>query len=528
MNKRIYNIIFHLHTVSGIVISAALFVIFFTGSFSFFRDEIVNWERNHTVNYTENIEMDYDALFDSLSANYNLTGRDIALQKYYVERRVGINLGGSKDSLATEEDKTSHFFYADIETYETSDYTSSYSLGEFLYRLHFLAQIPYPYGYYLSGFIAFFFLFALLTGIIIHWDKIISNFYVFRPWSKLKTLWTDAHTALGTIGFPFQFVYAVTGAFFMIKGILIAPSIMILYDGNQGRFYNDLGYGEPSFTYESKALQPDININQLVSETSADWPEFNINHLHIFNYGDANMHVSIEGEMQKETKFTGPAKRIYKIATQDIVDEKEPYNKASYLDGVKNALYRLHLGDYGGYALRIVSFLLGMISCFVILSGVMIWQVARDKKNIPESRKRFNNWVAQIYLAICMTMFPVTAAAFIMVKMVNAAGMGTIYNFYFLSWLALTIFFVWRRSLAVTTKYNLLLGGLIGILVPITNGIMTGEWIWKSLASGHYQIFFIDVFWTVLSAITLIYTLTSGILKQTALKLGGAKTVRVP
>ncbi|HAI43900.1 MAG TPA: hypothetical protein DCM40_40295, partial [Maribacter sp.] len=93
----------------------------------------------------------------------------------------------------------------------TKDYVSSYTLGEFLYRLHFFAQLPHPFGYYLSGFVAFFFLFALLTGIIVHWDKIISNFYVFRPMTKLKTVWTDAHTALGVIGFPFQFVYAVTG-----------------------------------------------------------------------------------------------------------------------------------------------------------------------------------------------------------------------------------------------------------------------------------------------------------------------------
>ncbi|RYG94835.1 PepSY domain-containing protein, partial [archaeon] len=34
---------FHTHTVSGIVISVVLFVIFFAGSFSFFRDEIINW-----------------------------------------------------------------------------------------------------------------------------------------------------------------------------------------------------------------------------------------------------------------------------------------------------------------------------------------------------------------------------------------------------------------------------------------------------------------------------------------------------
>jgi uncharacterized iron-regulated membrane protein len=67
--------------------------------------------------------------------------------------------------------------------------------------------------YYLSGFVALFFLFAIATGVLLHWQKIVSNFYLFRPREKLKTMWTDAHTSLGILGLPFQFVYAVTGAF---------------------------------------------------------------------------------------------------------------------------------------------------------------------------------------------------------------------------------------------------------------------------------------------------------------------------
>jgi uncharacterized iron-regulated membrane protein len=49
MSNRIYNILFHTHTISGIFISLALYVIFFAGSFSFFRDEINSWERNEPL-----------------------------------------------------------------------------------------------------------------------------------------------------------------------------------------------------------------------------------------------------------------------------------------------------------------------------------------------------------------------------------------------------------------------------------------------------------------------------------------------
>ncbi|MEP2026015.1 PepSY-associated TM helix domain-containing protein, partial [Reichenbachiella sp.] len=130
MSKRIYNVLFHLHTVSGIVISVILYVIFFTGSFSFFRDEIANWERNHDVEYAENISMDLDHAFDSLDQKYALHGRNISISKHYVERRIGVSLDPSQDSLADEKGKARHFFYQDTETLQTADYASSYSLGE--------------------------------------------------------------------------------------------------------------------------------------------------------------------------------------------------------------------------------------------------------------------------------------------------------------------------------------------------------------------------------------------------------------
>ncbi|WP_222937287.1 PepSY-associated TM helix domain-containing protein [Cytophaga sp. FL35] len=225
MKRRIYNILFHTHTVSGIIISVALYVIFFAGSFSFFRDEIAMWERGHHAESQEQIPEDIDSYLRHISLDNELQGREIEISRYYNERNINVHLTASKDSLAPQQAQERKNFYLDIKDLSQSTYATNYGLGEFLYRLHFLDQIPYPYGRYLSGFVALFFLFALLTGLWIHWDKIVSNFYVFRPWAKLKTLWTDAHTALGLIGFPFQFIYAVTGAFFLLKGILMLPRL---------------------------------------------------------------------------------------------------------------------------------------------------------------------------------------------------------------------------------------------------------------------------------------------------------------
>ena len=137
MSKRTYNILFHLHTVSGIVISVALYVIFFTGSFSFFRDEIVNWERGHTVKAPEEINLDFDETLEQMSKERNLFGRDIEFKQYYNEQHIGVNLGASKDTLLTKEKAAGAFYYLN------TDEANSYIVYIFSLKCHTRSGITY-------------------------------------------------------------------------------------------------------------------------------------------------------------------------------------------------------------------------------------------------------------------------------------------------------------------------------------------------------------------------------------------------
>lgn len=503
MDNRKYNILFDLHTVSGIILSVLLYVIFFAGSFSFFRDEIVNWERDQSVSVRKDLHLDVNAALASLKDSIPLNGRDIEIGRHYDESRVSVSINPSKDSLASEAAKKKDFFYLDSETFKPSTYQDSYSLGEFLYRLHFFAQIPYPAGYYLSGFSALFLIFVLLTGILIHWKKIFSNFFVFRPGKKLKTVWTDAHTVLGTIGLPFQLVYAVTGAFFMIKALLLAPIVLGLYDGDEVQVYADLEYTHPSFDYAGERLDKSVDFNGYKAETKKRWKGFDVTHIHIYNYGDIAMHIRVEGELKNHIKYTGLGGMTFKASTGEMVEEKDPFQATSYLDAVKNILFRLHFGDYAGYTLKVGSFLLGLLSCIVIISGIMVWLEARNKKNVSEKKKRQNNMVSNIYLAICLSMFPVTALSFIVTKVLgpefDPLRQSILYSVYFISWLTLAVFFSLKRDNAFTNKYTLLFGAILGVFIPNVNGIVSGNWIWITLSSGQYDILLVDLLWLGIS-----------------------------
>lgn len=504
MNNRSYNILFNLHTISGIIISAALYVIFFTGSFSFFRDEIANWQKDEYTQPTQQgILTNLDPIVDAIGETHALYGRDIRIGRHYNERRLDINMTASKDSLASEDAKVGSFFYMDTENFDTYSYLESYTLGEFLYRLHFFAQIPYPYGYYASGLVAFFFLFAIITGVLVHWNKIVSNFYTFRPRAKLKTIWTDAHTALGVIGLPFQFVYAVTGAFFMLNVLMAAPNIMFLFGGDQQELYNQLEMSEtpPPLAYEKIEQIP--SIESFVQQARDKWSGLNIRFLQIYNYGDQNMKITVEGELPKDDKYTGIARITFDGNNGAILEEKDPYTENTYLDGVKNVMYRIHYGDYAGYGLRIISFILGIISCFVILSGVLIWLVAREKKSVAEHKRRFNRALVNVYVAVCLSLYPITALSFIAVKIQGEVDKSFVSDFYFIGWLVLSLFFIWRKDNYFTNKYCLLLGSIIGFFVPVVNGVISGNWLWLTLNEQYFQSFFIDMLWILLSIISL-------------------------
>lgn len=527
MNNRNYNIYFNTHTISGIIISAILFVIFFAGSYTLFKKDIAAWQSNTSFSAKRETKLNYNKVLDSLDQKHKLQGRDISF--YFQEKTfdVYVDVSATKDSTLAPKKKPDpevkgkrgkrgdadgayfkyNFYKGDSKTYE-----QSYDLGEFLYRLHFLAQLNQvpirlgaPFGYLVAGLVSFLFLFALITGLMLHWDKIVSNFFVFRPWSKVKTVWTDAHTALGLIGFPFQLVYAITGVVLILNTVLLAPFTFMFYGGKADKMYSELEYADARvYTYTYQPLPGKIDVQSYINRTQQLWQDSYIKRVMIKNYGDASMAIEIEGSASAARNFSGNGKIIYQLKDGKVVYHHSPIDHSSYVSKVKSLIYHLHFGDYSGYALKIIYFILGIMGCVVIISGILIWLVARDKKNVPEHKRKFNLWLANIFLAICLSMFPVTALTFIAVKVNPAVDMKFIYQVYFYSWLLLSVYYIIRKNLGRTNRETLLMGSLFSLAIPVVNGICSGNWIWKTYLSGATDILFIDLLSLSIAVIGLI------------------------
>ncbi len=527
---------FHTHTISGIIISAALYVIFFTGSMSFFKEEIQAWENNEvSANGVYFNEANFDSILKNIEKEHELRSKDVTFF-YNSGQNAFVSLSESKDTLANKATLAAAekngkklgkskgrrakrvFIKVNLVSNNFESQARSYNLGEFFYRLHFFAQLNFygVSGYIFAGFVSFFFLFAILTGVIVHWKKIISSFYVFRPKEKWKTIWTDAHVSLGMIGLPFQFMFAVTGCYLIIAYSIMLPPVKSLLFNDDSEAFEKVVYANNNTEYDFKKdpLTKTVSYTTFVNQVTKKWPNLKLTRVQIFNYGDANMHIKVAGQPKYNDKFlAGEGYITYRALDNKVVDQKDPYAAStSYVDGSSNIIQRLHYGDYGGYGLKIIYFILGLVTCFVIISGVLIWSVARDKKNIPEYKRKFNTWLVGIYMAICLSMYPITAMTFIIVKCLNGYEIDKktlIYSVFFWGWLVFSTLFIIKRDNYFTNKVSLISGSILGFLVPISNGIMTGNWPWVTWQKGYIQIFVMDVFWIVLSltALAIVFKL---------------------
>ncbi len=532
MDNRKYNIFFHTHTISGIIICALLYVIFFAGSFAFFKDDIAAWQKNtsYIANKKTTIK-DFNLIIDSLSKLHELKGRDF---EFLIQRHgmgTYVNMSTSNDTTLKQKhkpkaativskkskrgqdgnDDSANFTYNFPEK-KQSDYRESYDMGEFLYRLHFLAQLNVvpirlgaPFGYLLAGVVSFLFLFALITGLMLHWNKIVSNFFVFRPWSKWKTVWTDLHTALGIIGFPFQLIFAITGMVLIVNSVLITPYTKYLYNNDSKEIYEELEYSdENKFDYTYKSLKSNFNLNQLVAQTEIKWRNGKITSVSIKNYQDSNMHVVLLAKPDPTVSFSGNGKLVYRVRDNKILSETTPIASSTYVDKVKSVIYHLHFGDFGGRPLKVMFFVLGLIGCVVIISGILIWLVARDKTSVPSYKRKFNFWSANVFLASSLTMLPVTAITMIALLFIDKPSQSYIYHWYFYSWLVLSVYFIIRKNLELTNRQTIVLSVITCFLLPLLDGLIRNNWFWKTYQQQAYDILFIDVLFLSLAIVSFI------------------------
>lgn len=504
LKNRAYNILFHTHTVAGIVISFGLFIIFYAGSFSMFRHEMIRWE-NPAARFEAPTTVDFDQVMAAIQKEMPAFAEAEQFSIRLPNDQIPfLQFFGAEDTAEGQPKR----FQALVNT--TNDYEVTNledpktTVSETLYHLHYFDQLPG--GLYLSGLVALFFLFATITGLLIHWRNIITKFYAFTVGGKWKQIWTNAHTVLGVIGLPFQVIYAITGALFGLLILLLLPSALVLFNGDTAAVLATVRPEGALVVEKDSPIVEHASIGTYYKQVRNSYPDVPVSVITTRNHGRADGLVSFY--LDDEKSLLGSGQVTFALNSGEKLIEAAPGSK-KYTQSVLDLITKLHFGTFGGILLKIVYFILGMITCFMILSGVLLWQQARNNQRYTLKQKQFHHRITKAYLAICLSMFPAVALLFLANKTISMELIqrtSYVNSIFFLGWLCFILLGLRWNNYRQLNKNYLFIGGILALLIPISNGIVTNDWLWKTLSAGHWYVASVDLFWLItgLSALVIV------------------------
>ncbi|WP_025131664.1 PepSY domain-containing protein [Pseudomonas sp. PH1b] len=359
-----------LHTWSGLLFGWLLFAIFFTGTLSYFKEEITHW-------------MQPEAPVRSLNAEASL-----GLAQRYLEQHAQ---GASRWFIALPDARQpalSVSWQAPAETGQRGQFTeklldpatgSELHLretrgGEFFYRFHFQLQMPYPWGRWLSTLAAMVMFVALVSGIIIH-KKIFKDFFTFRPRKGQRT-WLDGHNALGVLVLPFHLM--ITYSSLVIFMYMVMPaSILVAYQGDSDAFFKDLRPASNSTPAAGQAA-PLVALEPLLKQAQAHWPGGRVQRVTVNHPGDLNASVQV---------FRHGADRVARdfsssVAFNGVTGQPlQASPEASLPRMIGGSFYGLHMGLFAGPVMRWLYFICGLASTAMIGTGLVIWLGKRQLKH---------------------------------------------------------------------------------------------------------------------------------------------------
>ena len=344
------------HSVTGLIISAVLFIICLSGTLAVFEDEIGWWELPETpaVSFVtpEAAQKGSEAAF---AKDPETTHLYLYLPRENWPRFV----------VAT--DNGTHSANADGEL--VGEYESAWN--DFLIHMHYYLHLPETFGMIIVAIFGVFLVGMAISGFLAH-PKVFKDAFRLKRQGQRRIVQADLHNRLSVWTAPFHIIVAATGA---MIGLFVVIAFVLAQTGYGGdtRALTQAIFGSEPEVNETPADLPNIAGALSYMQTElADKPAFLVV---VHDPGKASQHIGMYGEHMDRLIYG----ETYEFDAAGSLTGHEGNSDGEAGIQIANSVYRLHFGDFGGTPMKIAYFVLGLLLCVIIATGMNIYFLKKDE-----------------------------------------------------------------------------------------------------------------------------------------------------
>lgn len=468
-----------LHTWTGVLFGALLFLIFFMGTLAVFDREIDRWMMPETRFAAPPAGFSVEERVLPWLRGLAPPGSTFWFVLYPDARTPTVELGWNDPASGKRESRRLNVAGARLLAE-----AGSWGGTGFFYPFHYSLHIRWKsLGIWIVGLAAMAMLVALVSGVIVH-RKLFADFFTFRPQGSRQRATLDVHNVSSVLLLPFHFLITLSGLIIMFT-IYMPAGIHLLYGGDTEKYFDE-AYSQ---VRRAPAGQPAslASVDAMVREARHRWGDGEVRSLWIDNPGDRAAVVGMGRAPRDRVAYV--THTLYFDGASGAVLEED---KASHAMIAQNFFTGLHLVAFEHWWLRWLYFVMGLASCVMIATGMLLWV---DKRARRHRKVGLAGWRV-VDAAGCAGSLGVMVATLAMLIANRLIPEGIAHRpqleaaCFFVAWIACGLH-AWLRTTAAGRRAwgeQCAAIAALALAAPLLNWLTTGDHLLKTVSADHWAV----------------------------------------
>lgn len=396
-----------LHTWVGIGAGMLLFIGFFAGALTMFKEPLDRWASSPAgAQASSATEADLDKVVALVLDTYPAARKEFTL---HLERNehASAPLSWSAGEGGRELDLSARRWQATLDANGNLQVQQALptQLAQLIDMLHRTAGIPGSLGgeylgIYLMGVAAVMYFLALVSGLILLLPTLVKDFFALRAGKNRKRFWLDAHNIVGITSLPFHIVISVTVIVFAFHDQFYDSLAHVVYEG---RPMFGAGPQEKPGARPLAELLPPTTLLRKVRETA---PGAQVTEVLFMGLDSARPMVRAAVADARHL-VAGPTTGYVLIDPYSGKTDTDMLpGREDFWSSLVTPFFALHFGNYGGHPTRWLYFALGLGGAFLFYSGNLLWIEKRRKNQLRGGalprQTRATMLMASATLGVCL------------------------------------------------------------------------------------------------------------------------------